>query len=250
MAPQEFYIRSATETEARGPFNLDQIVSLAEAGQVTVETLYYEAATEQWVAVGANAEVKAAVFPEKRKLSVKKEHKVTMLNTEGGSAAPITVNDMLAAAEGRTADTADKIDPAIAMARAAKIGMWSAIFALILSAVAEILPSIDIVMTLDPEKILGQPLVILGVLDVGLALLLILGIAAIYPFVRFRAAFGLGFIGLMYWTQGIHMSLIAVAMGSAGLYLCTVFVNYLSVGTAAALALAGMGGFAWIALTR
>ena len=45
MATQEFYIRNASETEARGPFNLEQMVSLAEAGQVTADTLYYEAAS-------------------------------------------------------------------------------------------------------------------------------------------------------------------------------------------------------------
>lgn len=40
MVPQEFYIRNESENEARGPFNLDQVTSLTEAGQVTAETLY------------------------------------------------------------------------------------------------------------------------------------------------------------------------------------------------------------------
>ena len=31
---QEFYIREASENEARGPFNMEQLVSLAETGQV------------------------------------------------------------------------------------------------------------------------------------------------------------------------------------------------------------------------
>src|SRR5471030_3169856 len=139
MAPKEFYIRSPSETEARGPFNLEQVISLAEAGQVTAETLYYDAATEQWVAVGANAEVKLAVFPEKKKLGIKRDAKVATLNKESDSDAPISVNDMLAAAEGRTDDTKGKADPAIAMARCAKAGMWSAIVALILAAVGEVL---------------------------------------------------------------------------------------------------------------
>ncbi len=123
MATQEFYIRSASETEARGPFNLEQVISLAEAGQVTLETLYYDAAHEQWVAIGENAEVKAQVFPEKKKFTLNKDLKIASLNKEKDSDAPISVNDMLAAAEGKTADTKDKADPAIAMARSAKIGM-------------------------------------------------------------------------------------------------------------------------------
>ena len=35
MATEEIYIRSEAETEARGPFNLEQLVSLADNGQVT-----------------------------------------------------------------------------------------------------------------------------------------------------------------------------------------------------------------------
>jgi len=204
---------------------------------------------EKWVAIGDNAEVKTSVFPEKKKLMVKKDLKVVTLNKENDSAAPITVTDMLAAAEGRTDDTKDKSDPAIAMARAAKVGMWSCIVGLVCSAIGEIVPSIDAVMTMDPAKILPYPLVFLGALDVGLALLLILGVISLYPFVRFRAALGLGFIGLMYWTQGIHLPLIAVILGSVGLYISTIFVSYLPIAIAAGLTLAGMGGFAWFALT-
>ena len=249
MVPQEFYIRSETETEARGPFNLDQVMSLAEAGQVTAETLYYDATTEQWVAVGANAEVKSAVFPERKKLVIKRDTKVATLNKESDSAAPISVNDMLAAAEGRTEDTKDKSDPAIAMAKCAKIGMWAAIVALFLAAAGEILPVADQLTTMKPEQLVEHPLVILGALDIVLALLLILGVISFYPFVRFRAAFGFGFIGLVYWTQGMHVPLLAVAAGSAGLYLSTIFVTYAPTTIAAGLAVAGMGGFAWFALT-
>jgi hypothetical protein len=249
MVPQEFYIRSETETEARGPFNLEQVMSLAEAGQVTAATLYYDATTEQWVAVGANAEVKSAVFPEKKKLGIKRDAKVATLNKESDSDAPISVNDMLAAAEGRTEDTKGKSDPAIAMARCAKIGMWAAVVSLVLAAVGEVLPVADILMKFQPEQLLDHPLVILGALDVVLALLLILGVISFYPFVRFRAALGLGFIGLTYWTQGLHLPLVAVAAGSVGLYLCTIAVTYAPTAVAAGLAIAGMGGFAWFALT-
>lgn len=118
------------------------------------------------MAVGDNADLKVSVFPEKKKLSVKKDFKVVTLNKENDSASPITVNDMLAAAEGRTDDTKDKSDPSIAMARAAKVGMWACTLALIFAAAGEIVPSIDAVLTMDPEKILPHPLVILGALDI------------------------------------------------------------------------------------
>ena len=145
MATQELYIRNATETEARGPFNAQQVADLAEAGQVTADTLIYDASTEQWVALSANAELMGVVFPEKKKLSLKAKE-IKTLNKADDTAKPITVNDMLDAAEGRTDDTKGKSDPAIAMMRAAKVGMIGGTITLVVAAAAEILPATDALM--------------------------------------------------------------------------------------------------------
>ena len=115
MATQEIYIRNATETEARGPFTAQQVADLADAGQVTAETLIYDATTEQWVALSTNPELMTVVFPEKRKLSLKSKQ-IATLNKPVEDARPITVSEMLAAAEGHTDDTRGKSDPQVAMA--------------------------------------------------------------------------------------------------------------------------------------
>src|SRR5580692_393581 len=240
MATQEFYIREGSETEARGPFNLEQLISVGEAGQVTVETLYYDAGTEQWAAVGTSTEIKAAIFPEKKKLSMKAKEIVSLNKPKTDDQAPITVDDILAAAEGRTADTKDRKDPAIAAARAARIGSWSAIAMLVLAAAGELLPASDAILAMDPAKILAQPLAFLGALDLLLAVLLGLGLVTLYPFIRFRAAAGLGLFGFLFYVQGLQMPLMAAACGSAGLYLCTVMVSMLPVTIAAAAGVLGM----------
>jgi hypothetical protein len=249
MATQEIYIRNATETEARGPFNAQQVADLAEAGQVTAETLIYDATTEQWIALNTNAELMAVVFPEKKKLSFKAKE-IKTLNKPDENAREISVNDMLAAAEGRTADTADKANPEIAMMRAARIGLIGAIVALVAAAAAEILPATDALMSGDLQKILAQPLCILGVADVFLAVLLGLGMTTIYPIVRFRAALGFGLLGFMFYAQGFSTPLLEVAVGSAGLYLCTVFVAVLPAILAALAGVAGMGTLAWYFLSH
>lgn len=249
MATQEFYIRGASDTEARGPFNQEQLLSLAETGQVTAETLYYEAGTEQWAAIGANADLVAALFPEKKKLKIKAKEKIDTLNVQKEENAPITVENMLAAAEGRTYDTKDKRSPEIAQARAAKLGMLACIVLLALSAAALLLPFIDILSKGDVAKIIVQPFIYFGGVDFLLALLLVLGMVTVYPFVRFRAALGLGFFGFLYWTQGQPQVLLAVAAGCAGLYLSTVFLRYLPLGVAVGLGLAGMGGYAYFMLS-
>lgn len=248
MAMQEIYIRNATETEARGPFTAQQVADLAEAGQVTQETLIYDASSEQWVELKANAELLAIVFPEKKKL-VLKAKEIKTLNKPDDTAKPISVNDMLAAAEGRTDETSDKRNPEIAMARAAKIGMYGALVALLLAAAGEALPAVDALTSMDPEKLLAQPLAILGVIDLFLAVLLGLGMVTIYPLVRFRAALGLGMIGFMFFAQDLPMPLIQVVVGSVGLYLCTVVVSVIPAIIGAVMGIGGMGTLAWYFLS-
>ncbi|MBS0663192.1 MAG: DUF4339 domain-containing protein [Verrucomicrobia bacterium] len=249
MAIEEIYIRSETETEARGPFNLEQLVTLAENGQLTAETLYYDASTEQWAAIGANQELLAQVFPQKKKLKIKTKVKMEALNQESESAPPITVDDMLAAAEGRTAETAGRADPTIAMARAAAIGRWAIVLMLIVAAAGESLPSADAIMAVDVPKLLLQPLVALGAIDLVLAVVLALGVVSVYPFVRFRAALGFGFLGFIFWVHGQPMPILALAGGSLGLYVSTVFVSYAPVLVFSALGVAGLGAVSWFLMS-
>jgi hypothetical protein len=249
MAMEEIYIRSESETEARGPFNLEQLVSLADTGQVTAETLFYDATTEQWSAIGSNEELMAEILPQKKKLKIKAKAKLTLLNEEGDSSPPITVDEMLAAAEGRTAETSGRLDPTIAMARAAAIGRWAVILMFILCAAGELLPAADALMTLDPMKILPYPLVALGLIDLVLATLLGLGVISLYPFVRFRAMMGLGYVGFIFWTHGQLTPLLFLAGGSVGLYTATIFVSYIPVFLAAALGLAGLGAVSWFLIS-
>lgn len=248
MASQEFYIREVSETEARGPFNLEQLVSLAETGQVTVDTLWYDATVEDWAPILANDDMKAALFPEKRKLRMKAKEVIAQTKPSD-SLAPITVEDMLAGAEGRTADTKDKKDPAIAQAQAARIGMWSAVLCLVLAAAGEMLPSADAIAALDVSKLIAQPFVFLGVLDLFMATMLGLGVVSFYPIIRFRAAAGLGLFGFIFFAQGLPLPLLAEVAGSAGLYFATVWVDMLPVVVASALGLAGTAGAAYFLLS-
>ena len=251
MDTQEFYIRHASETEARGPFSLDQLVSLAETGSVTADSLYYDATAEQWVIIGDNPTVKAAIFPEKKKLSIKAKDNLPSLNkVKADSSAPITVDDMLAAAEGRTTDTRHKQSGEFAAARAAAVGMWALVGMFVLSAAGSLLPAADVLMTMDPAKIITHPLSILGAIDLVFAIMLGLGMASLYPLVRFRAACGVGFFGLVFFLQGEHLPMLAAIAGAAGMYLCTIFVSMLPALIAGALGLGGLGYVAYYFISQ
>ncbi len=238
----EYFVRGLNDTDARGPFNLEQLLSLAEAGQVTPETYFYDNTTEQWLQLSTNTDLKAQLWPEKRKLSFKdKEFKP--LNQETESKAPITVQQFLDAAEGRSDETKGKKDKSLEMMRAAIWGTRGASSILLISAVVLILPGLDALLALDLEKVIAKPLVILGAIDLVVGVMLLLGVISLYPFVRFRAVFGLGLLGFLFAAQGDFHAVVPLLAGSLGLYFCTIFVSYLPLAVAL---LAGIGGMAML----
>jgi GYF domain 2 len=244
MANQEIYVRGASDTEARGPFTMEQLVSLVEAGQVTTETYFYDSVTEQWLLISSSPQMKTLLWPEKKKMGFKqKEFKVVNEDKPNGE-SPITVQQFLAAAEGKTEDTKDKKDKSITMMSASIWGTRSAAVISLLSAAALILPGIDAVLAMDMVKIAEKPLIFLGAVDVVIGLLLLLGVISLYPFIRFRAVFGLGLMGFLFMTQGQMTAMIAVAAGAVGLYFCTIFLSYIPLAVAA---LVGIGGMLMLA---
>ncbi|MBL9207524.1 MAG: DUF4339 domain-containing protein [Opitutaceae bacterium] len=250
MATQEFYIRAATETDARGPFTLEQLITLAEAGQVTPETLYYEATTEQWATIESNPEVKASLFPDKKRLKVKAREVAKHPGAADKASNPITVDDMLAAAEGKTSDTSDKADPIVMQLRAARIGMWAVILLLLSSCASLVLapPAIDFLIEKNFPKLFTHPFALLAAIDLVLALLLVLQMVSVYPLVRFRSILGLGFLGFVFWSQGETVPIIALGMASVGMYFCTIFISYLPLAVAVAVGFSGAAGFAYYML--
>jgi len=252
MATQEFYIRNASETEAHGPFTQEQLVSLAEAGKVDPQTLYYEAGSEQWIAIGANAELKTSVFPEKRRLTIKPKDRIESVNAASDLAPPLSVNDMLAAAEGRTFETRSKRDKNISYERAARIGRYACTIMLTLSAGGLLLPSIEEIVGFNYESLLETPTVYFGFVDLFLTFALVLGATSVYPLIRFRAALGIGFLSIIFWCKPEMADLVPIiglTAGAAGLYLTTIFVNYIGLALASSIGLGGMLAFAYYMVT-
>jgi hypothetical protein len=249
----EYYIRGLNDTEARGPFSMEQLRSLTEssdpAKNVTPETYFYDAASEQWLQIGTHDQLKTALWPEKKKMGFKQKEFKAVNEEKSDSAPAITVQDFLAAAEGKTDETKGKQDKSEQMMKAAQWGTRSAAIISLLSAIALILPSIDLLIALDMVKLADKPFVYLGLVDAVIGLLLLLGVIQIYPFVRFRAVFGLGFLGFLFMTQGQVTPMIAVAAGSTGLYFCTIFLSYIPLAVAALVGLGGMAMLATLAYT-
>lgn len=246
MATKEFYIRNASETDARGPFSIDQLISLAEAGQVVPETLYYEATSEQWLAIGDDTDLRTQIFPEKRKLSIKRDPKIPSLNKSKEMDQPLDVMDMLAAAEGRTADTKDRRSIMVAADRCAKAGMYAAVLLLLIGMAMEVLPDIDKLTTFEWKNLITTPTLVLGLIDFALAIILSLGVVSLYPIIRGRAMVGVGFLGSIYFLGGQPIHALAATAGCLGLYGCTVFLSYLPMMLTLTLGFGGMGYLAYL----
>ena len=65
---REYFIRKEGDDESSGPYNLDQITSLIEAGKLDKETDVYDIDQEQWITIEENEELMEILYPQKKKL--------------------------------------------------------------------------------------------------------------------------------------------------------------------------------------
>jgi hypothetical protein len=244
---QEIYIRFGDEAEARGPFTVEQLADLAAVGRVSAQTKVYDMRTEAWVELGSLPDLMRLAFPEKKKLTFKASPAAPAPSAQPAP-APIKVDELLAAAEGRTAETAAKADPEVARVRAARIGLYGALAALAAAATGEIIPGLGTIFAAEGGGLLAHPFALPGLLDLGLAGMLALGVTGVYPLVRFRAALGLGLAGCILVLQGQSGALPLLALGCAGLYGCTIFTRLQLAVPSALAALAGWSGLSWLLL--
>ncbi|AWI08106.1 DUF4339 domain-containing protein [Ereboglobus luteus] len=59
----EYYIRQPSDTDARGPFTIEQLSRLAESGGLNSSTLHFDANTDQWISLFEVPEL-AALLPK------------------------------------------------------------------------------------------------------------------------------------------------------------------------------------------
>ncbi|MGA2051828.1 MAG: DUF4339 domain-containing protein [Opitutales bacterium] len=251
----EYYIRQPGTEEARGPFDEDKMTSLAEAGQITRETLYYEEAGSNWVPIGGNRGLVTLLFPERKKLGLKKERDdIKFINKPEQAAAPvITVDQMLAAAEGESKETKHLTRQRKMEEKAGAMALPVLTVMMILSGLSNSLPYVDLLRDVVTNhkwlSIFQQPFAVVGVFDFFLALCLFLNVAKVFPVVRFRAMLGLGYFGYYYWSLGDPQGLIAALAAGLGLFVCTITLNLYLMIVFALLGVLGMGSLAWLAWT-
>lgn len=261
----EYYIRTGESDEARGPFTVEKLVSLVDASQVDKETLFYDEEKETWMAIRENPELAAEVFPERAKLGLRKKVSgdFALLNpAEDEETEGVNVESMLAAAEGDTEDTRYLKDEAKRRDKAAGMSIPTLGVIMIISAATFLVPSFQLIQqVLESEEymlLMQQPLVIVGVIDLLLAIILFLAVSEIFPMVRFRAMIGLGFFGFTAYAQYMNTgdpnalyTAGTVLAASLGVFICSLTLNlYLMITSAVVGILGTIGYFYFTVITK
>jgi hypothetical protein len=240
---QEYYIRNPDSDESRGPFTVDQLMSLGETGHITLETYVYNHDTEEWELLEHNPELRASIFPEKKRLTIKAKSEFESLNKGELDIPAITINDLLAAAEGNTEETKHRKKDGIWREKAAGAAMYISGFVLLISAIGLIWLQREAVFAFDLAAMSRSPLAIFAALDLGVALMLFLQSSSVYPFIRFRSMAGAGFFLFFFWAAGHPLIGVLAALASLGLFGLTLFIEKVPFLVSAGIAVLGMIGF-------
>ncbi len=256
----EYYIRSQDSENSQGPYTVEKLVTLAEADQLDSETLFFNEETEQWATIGSDEQLKRKIFPEKKKLSLKPkaEEDMNLLNADEDEVAEIKVDELLAAAEGDTEETAHIKTQQIWQNRAAGISIPLLGTMMMISALTLIFPSLSNIQAAMSEGdymiLLQKPLIIVGIIDILFAIALFLSVVEIFPVLRLRAMLGLGYFAFYHWAlwfNGDSDSLYLLICGicaALGVYICSITLNFIFMILFAIIGLGGLGGYAYFSI--
>ena len=253
----DYYIRTPDRDEQRGPFDHSQLLTLAEAGQITQDTLYYDDSKEEWVPIASNADLKAQVFPEREKLKLKVQEPVDEETTDskrkkkkkdkGKKVAEEkevrTVTQMLADAE--------KEPDSVRIRRKLRESLQKAIFIsnnglsliLLLYAFMLIAPHMAVVhnaiSSWQLRPIFDYPLLALGLLDFVMAILMYFGAREMHSYDRARSMLTFGFGVYIGWSLGDFNIMFASGAAGLGAFCATLSKKYT---TAMLMTVIGLGG--------
>lgn len=260
----EYYIRTPDRDESRGPFTPEQLLSLAEAEQVDINTLYYDDFKEEWLPIATNPELKEKVFPKKEKLKLRidqhedteeKKDKKEKKKKDAKEKAKSTVSDMLAVAEKDTKDARSKRRQEQSFKRANFINTNGLCLIMLLSAATLLVPHLAFIKEITSDRstslklLLNYPLIILGFLDLIMSIYVYFGDRKLNPVLRLRAMLTLGFGVYIGWALDDLYILLASASFGVGILWSTLSRRFLFSILAVALGFGGSAVLAYLALS-
>lgn len=247
----EYYIRQPDSEEARGPFDLQRIADLVEANQVDTSTLYYDEDRDDWFPIVDSLEMRDVVFPEKKHLSLKAKEMIDTVNYREDELPVVTVDELLAAAEGNTDDTKHLKAKEQSRDKAAGVSLPMLGLMMLLNGFAILWPQTDLIVLLYDERdysiLLHHPLLAVGLLDAFLMLCCFLNVTDAFPIIRGRAMVGLGYFCYINWAYHDTQSFLAAALSSTAIYVCTITLSFPLMMAAVGIGIVSSGALAFFA---
>ncbi|MGJ8652417.1 MAG: hypothetical protein ACSHX8_04020 [Opitutaceae bacterium] len=223
----DYYIRTPDQDTSRGPFDPIKLQSLAEAGQITKDSLYYDESKEEWIPIALNKELLAEVFPQREKLALhttknkKKKDKELAKRDPGG----LNVEEMLDAADGNTKQRRSATQAEKSLRFCASVSAPATAIMMLASAMFLLYPHEEVLTNLFSTgtylTLLNFPFIIIGFIDFIVGLCLFLSVTSVYPFLRFRSMLTLGFGVYVGWSLNDPILILASAMAGLGIFLAT-----------------------------
>ncbi len=214
---EEYFIRNPESEEAKGPYTIEQLLSLAEASKIDPETLFYDDDKEVWIAFKGSSELKDTLFPSEKKLVLRKKEapeEKSPIEVKKKEESKIAIEDLLAAAEGDTKETKHKSVGKKWRERTSVYTVKTLMLTFLLSTAGLIFINLDTILERNVGEMLANPFIIFAAVDLFLAFCLLLSVTTVYPLIRLRAVIGLGFMGYYFWNfdQPIISAFIAASM--------------------------------------
>ena len=207
---EEYFIRNDENDDNRGPFDMDQLATLADAGKINQETLFYVEGDGCWKLLKDMPELYEKLFPKKEairlKLASPKTQDVQKIPSSSDDQAEeekgVSVAEVLDSAEGRTEETeylrkAEKEKNKAASASLPVLGLSFLLFAFAIGwGHYDFLNGV--ITERDWGRLLSRPIIFVFVIDLLLGLGLLLGASELFPIARLRAMVGLGFLPISF----------------------------------------------------
>ncbi|HAV14547.1 MAG TPA: hypothetical protein DCX06_13810 [Opitutae bacterium] len=249
----DYYIRTPDNNESRGPFDPIKLQTLAEAGQITENSLYYDESKEEWIPIALNKELHAEVFPKRESLSlkIKQSDKAKKKEEKERDPGGLNVQEMLDAADGNTKQRKSVKQKEESLHKSAAMSAPSLGFMTMASAIFLLYPHFDVLSTISSENryadIINYPFAVLGFLDLLLGILLFLSVTEVYPIIRGRSMLTLGFGVYVGWALGDPIIMALSAAAGAGMFIASITQRASMMFLAILLGVGGNGYFAYLA---
>ncbi len=250
----EYFIKTDFKAEAQGPFNPDELKKLVDTGNVTPQTLHFYDDLVGWQPIQANAPLSSLLFHGKPKLSLKKPSAPAHTPSNKKTQPGLTVEDMLQSAQGNTdatrAQTLEKqwADRVAALSLPILTLLTLFMGGLLIFANWEVGHKL---IAGDFQQLILSPGLPIGIVLVGLGILLLLTMVAVYPGVRYTALVLMGYLALQSWVtlaEGISNGWLLLMAGVAfglGVLIVTLTLNFLIFALATILSFAGVACYAY-----